>query len=91
MYRTAQPLERKSPQAYRSALDAVFCIYSHAGFQITTIKADQEFKPLLDEIKDDLNITMNYSSAQEHVPEAKRNNCTIKERYQAHFPRLPVG
>ena len=89
MYRTAQPLEDKSPASYRSALDTIFCVYNYAGFNIRTIKADQEFKPLLDEIKDDLNIQMNYASAQEHVPEAERNNRTIKERFRAHYQRLP--
>ena len=85
MYRTAQPLENKTPTAYRSALDTVFRVYNHAGFSITTIKADQEFKPILDEIKDVLNITMNYANAQEHVPEAERNNRTIKERFRAQY------
>ena len=89
MYRTAQPLENKTPTAYRSALDTVFRVYNHAGFSITTIKADQEFKPILDEIKDVLNITMNYANAQEHVPEAERNNRTIKERFRAQYHRMP--
>ena len=89
MYRTAQPLEDKSPTAYRSALDTIFRIYNHSGFKITTIKADQEFKPILNDIKDDLDITMNFASAQEHVPEAERNNRTIKERFRSQYQRLP--
>ena len=89
MYRTTQPLASKAPEDYRSAIDTVFRIYNHAGFMITTIKADQEFKPIFDEIKDTLDITMNYASAQEHVPEAERNNRTIKERFRSQFQRLP--
>ena len=72
MYRTAQPLPNKTPEAYRSAIDTVLRLYNHAGFIITVIKADQEFKPIFDDIKDDMDITMNYASAQEHVPEAER-------------------
>ena len=79
MYRTAQPLENKTPTVYRSALDKIFRLYNTAGFRIKMIKADQEFKPILDGIKDDLDITMNYASAEAHVPEAERNNRTIKE------------
>ena len=89
MYRTAQPLPNKTSKAYRSALDHIFRLYNHAGFKITTIKADQEFKPILDEIKDTLDITMHYASAQEHVPEAERNNRTIKERFRSQLHRLP--
>jgi len=40
-------------------------------------------------LKDDLDIDMNYAAAQEHVPEAERNNRTIKERFRAHRSRLP--
>ena len=38
---------------------------------------------------DDLDIVMNYTNAQDHVPEAERNNRTIKERVRAAFHRLP--
>ena len=32
---------------------------------------------------------MNFSNPQEHVPEAERNNCLIKERIRATYHRLP--
>jgi hypothetical protein len=32
---------------------------------------------------------MNYANPQEHVPEAERNNCVIKERFQSAFHQLP--
>ena len=32
---------------------------------------------------------MNYANPQEHVPEAERNNCAIKECFRAAFHRLP--
>ena len=32
---------------------------------------------------------MNYTNAQEHVPQAERNNRTIKERIRAALHRLP--
>jgi hypothetical protein len=32
---------------------------------------------------------MNFTNAQDYVPEAERNNCTIKERIRAGYHRLP--
>eukprot|EP00957_Ditylum_brightwellii_P157572 11993435-Ditylum_brightwellii.AAC.1 len=32
-------------------------------------------------------IEMNYAAAQEHVPRAKRNNCTIEERVRCEYHR----
>ena len=89
MYRTAQPIVSKTPEDYRSAIDVIFRLYNDAGFTISTIKADNEFKPLMNPIKDDLDVTMNYAAAQEHAPEAERNHRTIKERFRAHFQRMP--
>ena len=43
----------------------------------------------MDDLQDDLDIEMNYASAEEHVPEAERNNRVIKERVRAAFHRLP--
>jgi hypothetical protein len=34
---------------------------------------------------DKYGISMNFASAQEHVPEAERNNRVIKERFRATF------
>ena len=70
-YRTAKPISAKTIENYRSALDEIFRIYNSAGFIIKIIKADQEFKPLLNPIKDDLEVDLNLAAAQEHVPEAE--------------------
>ena len=44
---------------------------------------------MMDEVKDNLDIEMNYANAFNHVPEAERNNRTIKERVRAAYHRLP--
>ena len=36
-----------------------------------------------------MDVHMNYASAQEHVPEAKRNNRVLKECIRTTFHRLP--
>ena len=63
--------------------------YNKAGFVITMIHCDSEYKSLMDEVNDKLDIVMNYANAQDHVPEAERNNRVIKERIRAGYHHLP--
>ena len=44
---------------------------------------------MMERVADDLDVAMNDTHAQDHVPEAERNNRTIKERVRAAFHRLP--
>ena len=44
---------------------------------ITDINCDGEFDTIMYDVNDKLNITMNYTSKGEHVPEEERNNRTI--------------
>lgn len=44
---------------------------------------------MMDEVKDNLDVDMNYANAFDHVPEAERNNRTIKDRFRAAYHRLP--
>ena len=43
----------------------------------------------MDPLYDKYKIIMNYANAQEHVPEAERNNRFLKERIRATNHRLP--
>ena len=88
-YRTAWVMRSQKASDFRSSIDQVFRIYNAAGFQITTLHCDRQFKPIMDEIKDDLDITMNYYSAQEHVPEIERSNRIVKERVRALYHSMP--
>jgi hypothetical protein len=40
---------------------------------------------MMEKVDDDLDVKMNFTNAQDHVPEAERNNGTIKERIRAAF------
>jgi hypothetical protein len=64
----------KSMDAYNNALRNIIRIYTSAGFQVSTLSCDREYAPLINEIQDEFHITPHFSSAQEHVPEAERNN-----------------
>ena len=43
----------------------------------------------MDEIKDELGVSMNYTGTDEHVPEVERNNLTIAERIRVAYHHLP--
>ena len=89
MYRTAFWLPNKKVQTYRSVLDKTLHIYNKAHLHVKRIFTDNEFQPIMDDMQDELGITMNYAVAGEHIPEAERNNRTLKERYCSSLHALP--
>ena len=88
-YCTAQFVPNREPESYESALIDILNIFSHAGLPMWCILADQEFKPLLNCMRDTYKFEPNYANAQEHVPEAERNNCIIKECIRAVYHQSP--
>ena len=62
------------------AFNNIFKIYNQANFQIKIIHADPEFKALKDDFMD-IDIELNWASAQEHILEVEQTIWTIKERY----------
>ena len=78
-YRAAIPIDSRRVQEYFRALDAILRHYNKAGYIIKRIECDGEYKSMMEEIKDELDIDMNFTNVQDHVPEAERNNRTIKE------------
>ena len=82
-YRTAQYIPSRTSKDLYAGLDNIFRLYSGAGFRISKIYTDQEFETIMDEVKDELDVEMQYSTSQAHVPEAERNNRVLKERIRA--------
>ena len=80
-YRKAVWVKTRKKNEYYHSLDKVLCIYNNNNFCIKTIKCDREFACIMDDVKDDLGVTMNYTNAQDHVPAAERNNRTMKESF----------
>ena len=62
---------------------------SKEGYYIRNIRCDSEFKPIMDDIQDDLDAEIDCVPQGEHVPEAERNNRTIGERIRAGYHRMP--
>ena len=88
-FRSVVPIDTKTQSDYYKALDVIFRRYNKGGFVIKTIYCDGEYRAMMNKVSDDLDIVMNYTNASNHVPEAERNNRTIKERIRATFQRLP--
>ena len=89
LYRTSFFIPTREIPDIMTGLDKVMTLYKQAGFKVTTIYGDKEFKPLEDIIFQKYHSTLNCSCAQEHVPKAKNNNKVIKERTRAAYYSLP--
>ena len=59
------------------------------GSTIPIIHGDNEIKTLMDKVKYNMDVIMNYANPGDHVPEIVRNNITFKERYCAQYHRPP--
>jgi hypothetical protein len=88
-FRSAIPIENRTHEEYYRVLDMVLRVYNSAGFRIKTIHCGGEFRAMMEKVKDDLGVRMNFTNALDHAPEAEQNNRTIKERVQAACHRLP--
>jgi hypothetical protein len=90
-YRTVHYMPDTKAVTYRTAINDVCGVYRRGGFQVTDILCDNEFHASLDPIAAARNppIHVHYAAAQEHVPEAERNNRVIKEQFRAVYHRLP--
>jgi hypothetical protein len=88
-YRSLVTLEGRTAKVLYSALDKILRLYNGAGYTIKEIRCDREFRPLMDPVNDELDVDMVYWIARDHVPEAERNNRTIKEQIRATINSLP--
>ena len=91
MYRTAEWASGTTGADYFKLLTNVIRIYISAGFRVQEIRCDREYASIKNKVEDHFNLQMNLANAQEHVPEAERNNRTLKERIRATFHRLPFN
>ena len=88
-YRTAQFISSRSPREYAKVIKEVIAMYRKAGFQVTHIYCDNEFKPLMTHLADkESTIQINYSNPNEHVPDIERSIRVIKERIRSTYHRL---
>jgi hypothetical protein len=88
-FRSLVPMNTKQHHEYYCALDQILRYYNRAGFTIRTPHCNGEFRGMMEKVTDDLEVNMNFTIAQDHVPESERNNQTIKEMIRAAYHRLP--
>lgn len=90
-FRALIALDNRSEAAIYDGIDSIIRVYKKAGFRVSRIHCDQEFRPVMERVSDELNISINYATAGEHVPEAERNNRTIQERIRTAYHNLPYA
>ena len=56
---------------------------------VKTVHCDREFKSQMDQVKDDLDVTVNLRATDDHVPQAEHNNRVIVEQVWVTFHCLP--
>jgi hypothetical protein len=89
-FRSLVPMNTKQHVEFCHAIDQICRHYNRAGFVIRTKQhCDGLFRGMMEKVEDDLDVDMNFTNAQDHVPEAERNNQTIKERIRAAYHHLP--
>ena len=90
-YRTLVPLTIRVVKGLYQDIGIFFRNYKKFVVIINDINCDGEFKTLVDEVNDKLNITMKYISKGEHVPEVELNNRSIGECIRATYHNLPYN
>ena len=79
---------RRQKESFKK-INMVLRHYNKAGFTISKIYCDGEFKSMMDLVSDELGVEMNYANPDEHVPEIERSIRVIKERFRTAYYRLP--
>src|SRR5210317_1130087 len=87
-FRFCTELKNRTKDAIYKAIDEVLRIYNYGDFQIRTIYCDNEFKPVFDDVKDEMNVNMNYAAPGEHEPTIERSNQTLKALFRTHYHRM---
>ena len=71
--RLATHLNNQSARELYSGLDRILRNYNTAGYTIGHIHCNQEFRPILEEVCDKMNIQLHCPPTGNHVPEAEKN------------------
>ena len=89
-HRFCVPLKNRSNKQLFKALDIAIRPYNKAGYRIKEIHCDQEFKHMMDQVSDEMDIEMNPTTTGEHVHEAERHIRTLKGTNQMHLAQSTV-
>ena len=87
-FTTVQSLQNRTHVQLTECVKTVKHMYANRGFKVNTALMDGEFEPLRDNMTE-LDVGLNTTAANEHVPEIERHTKTIKERTHAGRSTLP--
>ena len=91
-YHTAMWVADYNAPTIASLVDSVLKLYQRAGFQVTEVCTDCEFKPVLQVLQDDgWSFMTNLANAQEYVPEAEHNNDILMEHICTNCHGIPYN
>ena len=76
-------------ESFYTGLDKIMREYNGAGLTITEIRCNGAFKSIMNDVKDDMDIEMDYTTPGDHQPEAERNIRVITKRIRVAYHRLP--
>ena len=79
-YRKTMHVKDGTAKTLYNNLDKIIRIYNSGGYRVNIINCDTGFRAMMDDVKDDLNCTMNYTNAHDHESYSERNNQTIKNQ-----------
>jgi hypothetical protein len=79
-YRKTVHVTNGKNETLYNGLDKILRIYNAGGYRVNIVNCDNGFRKMMDDVKDKLDCTMNYTNAQDHEPHAERNNRTIKNQ-----------
>ena len=77
-YRSSVYLENNKGDKLFRGIDQILRLYNKGNFRVRKIHCDNEFKKILDEVSDGMDVTVVPAPAQTHQSKAERNNRTIK-------------
>jgi len=90
-FRNCVPVQGRSAETLREAVDVMLRKYNNAGFEVSKLHADREFVPLTNEMLDEMNVELVPTIAGQHEPHVERANRTVKERMRVQHARLPFA
>ena len=65
-YRKCSYVEDTTEDEFYRSIDKAVRLYNNGGFRVNMIECDGEFKSMMDKVNDNMDITMNYTNAQDH-------------------------
>lgn len=88
-FRAAVPMQDRTKEELYESLDIIFRHYNDAGYNLENIWCDSEFKTIMSDVADNLDVNINFGAPGDHIPDIERSNRVIEKRFRVTFYQLP--